>query len=964
MKKLSILFISALASLTSFAGPASSAKATGGDAVTTQRLYLSGRGCDDMVKWDFMCTDGINSGKWTKIGVPSCWELQGFGTFQYGMRFYGKKRPEGIASESGKYKYEFTLPKEWEGRQILLCFEASMTDTYCDINGRKAGSKHKGGFTPFFYDVSDRVFFGKKKNRIEITVDKESEEDAVNMAERRADYWNFGGIIRPVFIISKPARNIERVAIDARHDGRFICNAYLNMAVENSKVTVDIIDCKTRRSVASTTESTRSSDNAHFDINVSGITPWSAENPYRYEAVFTLADNDGKVIHRETQKFGFRTIEVREHDGVYVNNQKVMFKGVNRHSFRPETGRTLSYAKNLEDVQLIKSMNMNAVRLSHYPADPEFLDICDSLGLYVLNEHPGWHWYHNTINGSKLVADMIKRDQNHPSIVFWDNGNEGGFNMELDPVFHEYDLQKRVVLYPWANEHGMETKHYRSWGETQALLREPEIVMPTEFLHGLYDGGHGAGLYDYWQLMTKAPRCAGGFLWDLQDEGVKRVDRDGFIDNVGNFGADGIVGPNLEKEGSYYTIKEIWCPVQITNLSSAFDTALLQLSNQYDFTNLSQCQFRYAYKSMPQPGSAKTTVLKSGTLAGPDVAPHAQGELALPRFEAADVLELTVVGPDGTDLFTWSLRSDQHRPSLVADEAPAIQMTEDVSRYTITNGSTIYTFSKKTGELLQIKNAKGTMPLCGPKFIAAKRSDRSQDGFYNHDDKEAEKKKTQYTTIPDDGKLRSIKLEGNKLTVTYECGSLESAVWTFLNDGSVRLDYQYTFGGVIDEMGICFDYPEQKVKSKQWVGDGPYRVWQNRLHGPQYGYWANDYNDPIPGETFQYPEFKGYFANVRWMNLTTEDGNILVQPLSWPEGATASDRVLGNTRATGYVGVYEPRDGRDHILYTLPQTGISLLKVIPPVRNKVNTTDLNGPSAQPFWADLSKYCGSVMFKFH
>ena len=118
--------------------------------IDTERQYLSGYGCDDMVQWDFMCTDGRNSGKWTKIGVPSCWELQGFGTYQYGMRFYGKARPEGIANETGKYKYEFQLPKEWEGRQILLCFEASMTDTYCEINGRKAGTKHKGGFNPFF----------------------------------------------------------------------------------------------------------------------------------------------------------------------------------------------------------------------------------------------------------------------------------------------------------------------------------------------------------------------------------------------------------------------------------------------------------------------------------------------------------------------------------------------------------------------------------------------------------------------------------------------------------------------------------------------------------------------------------------------------------------------------------------------------------------------------------------------
>ena len=120
-----------------------------------------------MVQWDFFCSDGHNSGKWTKIGVPSCWELQGFGTYQYGMRFYGKATPEGIADETGKYKHEFTLPKEWDGRQILLVFEAAFTEIRVQINGRKAGSgTYQGGFTRHTIDVSDRVFFGQKKNRL------------------------------------------------------------------------------------------------------------------------------------------------------------------------------------------------------------------------------------------------------------------------------------------------------------------------------------------------------------------------------------------------------------------------------------------------------------------------------------------------------------------------------------------------------------------------------------------------------------------------------------------------------------------------------------------------------------------------------------------------------------------------------------------------------------------------------
>lgn len=209
--------------------------------VDTQRMYLSGHGCDDMVKWDFLCTGGQNSGKWTKIGVPSCWELQGFGTYQYGMRFYGIPNPEGIANEKGLYKYEFNLPKSWEGKQIELVFEAVMTDAKVTINGRKAGSGlHQGGFYRFIFDVSDRIFFGKHKNILEVEVSKESANTQVNMAERRADYWNFGGIFRPVFVVAKPSYNISRVAIDADMNGVFKADCFINHALNGSKVKVKI----------------------------------------------------------------------------------------------------------------------------------------------------------------------------------------------------------------------------------------------------------------------------------------------------------------------------------------------------------------------------------------------------------------------------------------------------------------------------------------------------------------------------------------------------------------------------------------------------------------------------------------------------------------------------------------------------------------------------------------------------
>ncbi len=916
--------------------------------VETQRQYLSGHGCDDMVQWDFQCTDGRNSGKWTKIGVPSCWELQGFGTYQYGMRFYGKATPEGIADEKGLYKHEFTLPKEWAGRQIQLVFEAAFTEIRVQINGRKAGNgTYQGGFTRHTIDVSDRVFFGNKKNRLEVEVLKESSVPQVNLAERRADYWNFGGIWRPVFIISKPAQNIQRVAIDAKGNGHFMADVFLNRAVPASSVSVDIIDAN-GKTVGKSSALPISSDQAKVDFSVKGVQAWNAEQPYRYTAVFTLKDQQGKTLHVERQKFGFRTIEYRhsygmrneagahvygcKEDGLFINGQKVIVKGANRHSFRPETGRTLSKQKNIEDVLLIKSMNMNAVRLSHYPADPEFLDACDSLGLYVECEMPGWHWAHETIIGSQIVEEMVQRDVNHPSIIFWSNGNEGGFNYELEPYFTKNDPQKRVVLYPWANRNGFETKHYRSWGETAEYMRQKEIFMPTEFLHGLYDGGHGAGLKDYWKLMMSNPRCAGGFLWDLMDQGVVRTDMNNIVDCMGNFGSDGIVGPHMEKEGSFYTIREVWSPVQVLY----FDSGAFTIQNCYNFINLKDCQFSYRLLQMPDYGETEVKVIKEVKLPSPDAAPGEKAQLKIERTDA-DVIELKAIDPYGKEIFTWGhkhwTKHGHFNKPYLNENTQKYSYTEDDNQLMVQNGTRQYTFCKKTGRLMQVMvNGKKLSFGNGPRFVAAKRADRSEDGFYNHDDKEAFQKKTDYTEYADQGAFAGFAFSDSTLVAEYRHGSLQKVTYRFLGDGGLYMNADYYFNGVVDLMGICFDYPEQQVKSKQWVGKGPYRVWKNRMEGPQLGYWQNNYNDPIPGESFEYPEFKGYFSNVSWMQLTTTEGKVGIETLD------------------GKIGIYTPRDGRDHLLYTLPETGISILRAIPAVRNKVNTTDLNGPSAQPFWS--------------
>ena len=924
----------------------------------TERQYLSGHGCDDTVEWDFFCTDGRNSGRWTKIGVPSCWELQGFGTYQYGISFYGKAFPEGIADEKGMYKYEFEVPEEFRGKQVSLVFEASMTDTEVKVNGRKAGSKHQGAFYRFSYNVTDLLKYGKK-NQLEVTVSKESENASVNLAERRADYWNFGGIFRPVFLEVKPAVNLRHIAIDAQMDGSFRANCYTNISGDGMSIRAQILDGKGKKLADTTVPLKAGSDWTTLQLNVSAPALWTAETPNLYKAQFSLLDKEGKVLHHETETFGFRTIEVRESDGLYVNGVRINVRGVNRHSFRPESGRTLSKAKNIEDVLLMKGMNMNSVRLSHYPADPEFLEACDSLGLYVMDELGGWHGKYDTPTGVRLIEGMIERDVNHPSIIWWSNGNEKGWNIELDGEFHKYDPQKRPVIHPQGNFSGFETMHYRSYGESQNYMRLPEIFMPTEFLHGLYDGGHGAGLYDYWEMMRKHPRCIGGFLWVLADEGVKRVDMDGFIDNQGNFGADGIVGPHHEKEGSYYTIKQLWSPVQVMNtaIDRNFD-GKLSVENRYDYLNLNTCRFiwqQVKFPSVTDASNTTTRILKQGEVQGSDVAAHGVGvvDIKTSILPEADALFLTVIDKYGYELWRWTFPVDKlnRETEQFSASSGRASYTETEKGITVKANGRTFVFSKKDGQLKDVSvNNRKISFANGPRFIGARRADRSLDQFYNHDDEKAKAKDRTYSEFTDAAVFTKldVKEEGGNLILTanYKLGNLDKAQWTIHPDGMATLDYTYNFSGVVDLMGICFDYPEEQVLSKRWLGEGPYRVWQNRIHGTQYNIWENDYNDPIPGETFTYPEFKGYFGSVSWMSIRTKEGTI----------------SLTNETPDSYIGVYQPRDGRDRLLYTLPESGISVLNVIPPVRNKVNSTDLCGPSSQPKWVD-GPQTGRLVLRF-
>src|SRR5690554_1476374 len=387
----------------------------------------------------------------------------------------------------------------------------------------------------------------------EVTVHKSSANESVEGAERRADFWVYGGIYRPVWLEALPETHIERIAIDARCDGSLEIDVFTGGDTQNKSITAQVKTLDGKSFGKPISNRVNKQGTTRLSARFDNPALWSAEFPNRYMVEVSLVDGE-KNVHSVNEKFGFRTAELRPGDGFYVNGTKIKFKGVNRHTHWPTSGRATNRSISLNDALLIKEMNMNAVRMSHYPPDKHFLEVCDSLGLYVIDELTGWQSAYDTSVGKKLVKELITRDLNHPCVVMWANGNEGGFNFELLPEYALYDIQQRHVFHPWLEEEKATTYHYPAYGiGTAFLFNGNKVFFPTEFMHGLYDGGHGAGLDDFWKLMQDNPLSAGGFLWDFADQGVVRSDRNGEIDTDGNHAADGIVGPFREKRSEEHT---------------------------------------------------------------------------------------------------------------------------------------------------------------------------------------------------------------------------------------------------------------------------------------------------------------------------------------------------------------------------------------------------------------------------
>lgn len=908
-----------------------------------ERIYLSGTGTDYTRTWEFYCSKGQNSGKWKSIEVPSCWELQGFGEYTYG-RYYTIKGAK-PSDETGIYRYRFLTPDCGKNDRIKLFFDGVMTDAEVWVNGKSAGQIHQGAFYRFSYDITS-LLKAEGENLLEVKVAKQSANKSVNAAERRADWWLYGGIYRPVWLEVVPAVSMEHFILDARADGSLRASVRTTGNAEGHVLAVSIRELKDGKPLRTLQGKEQVScplatfgRETEFTSKWSDVKVWNTEAPELYVARLELKDRSGNVIQVREERIGFRTIEFFPQDGIYLNGTRLIVKGINRHSFSVDGGRTTSAAMSRQDALLIKEMNMNAVR-SHYPPDEHFLDMCDSLGLVYIDELSGWHGRYDTETGARLIREMVERDVNHPSVILWSNGNEGGWNTDNDSLFCKYDkFQRRHVIHPWADFDGLDTHHYPAYLTGVARFTNGyKVFMPTEFMHAMYDQGGGAGLRDFWDRWMTNPMFAGGFIWVFCDEAPKRSDRGGVLDSDGSNAPDGVVGPRREKEGSFYAIRSQWSPVQIKPLliTEHFDGSFF-VSNEYIYTNLKDCRMTYEVLScdIPMQG-AVSRILARGEVTLPALSPGETGKarFSLPAsFAEGDVLKLEAFDRDGHRICDWSFPIRLANPYFQRHLA---QVSTGLSGNTVSarnNGKEIVlksekvsvTFDAATGMILRVLSGNTEIPLTnGPVAVGMKMLCQPASSYVRQDSEEA------------------------VFCARYK-GGADSIVWRLTSQGLLYMDAvllnRASGGGGFDDafmdtevynLGLTFSYPERICKGMKWLGRGPYRVWKNRIPGTNYGIWHKDYNNTVTGESYDnlvYPEFKGYHANMYWATF---------------ESDTAPFTVYSRTDGIFYrvFTPEEPKGSAKRTMPEFPEGDISFLLDIPAICS-FKPIEQQGPNSQP-----------------
>jgi beta-galactosidase len=485
---------------------------------------------------------------WDLIPVPSNWEMEGYGIPIYTNVEYPFEKESLEAPKQwnpvGSYRHVFEVPKDWSSREVYINFDGVQSAFYLWINGKKVGYS-QGSRTPGEFNITKYLKDGENQ----LAVEAYRWSDASYLEDQ--DFWRLSGIFRDVYLWSTPKTHIRDFNVtasldDSYNNGLFkVEGEIMSKSKGNVELTYELVDQNGKLISTYSEKINVVKGSVSFNTEqqvIKDIQSWNAETPHLYNLLITLKDQNGQVLECIPQKVGFRKVEIKN-GNILINGRAVLFKGVNRHEHHPERGHYVTHKDMMKDIILMKQNNINAVRTCHYPNTPEWYDLCDEYGIYLIDEgnietHGFGNKGDNRLTCSPdwqqayldRVQRMVYRDRNHASVVIWSMGNESGDGINAK-VCHEWVNKtdpSRPYLYEGTTRKGgrdyadVYSRMYATPEECAKIIKDyPQMpFVLCEYTHAM--GNSNGNLKEYWDLVYADNNFQGGFVWDWMDQGLKQ----------------------------------------------------------------------------------------------------------------------------------------------------------------------------------------------------------------------------------------------------------------------------------------------------------------------------------------------------------------------------------------------------------------------------------------------------------
>ncbi len=866
-------------------------------------------------------------GSWNTIPVPANWQLHGYGYPIYtNIRYaWGEPDPPRVPHDFnpvGSYRRTFTIPQGWVGRRVFLQFDGVSSAFYVWVNGHEVGYSQDSR-TPAEFDITRYLVAGN--NVLAAEVYRYSDGSYLECQ----DFWRLSGIFRDVSLVARDELHIRDFQVhtdldDSHRDARLGVDVRVrNLGADGRPFSVDaqLFDSEGERVVEGLSVAAAVDSGGEVEVRLERtvVDPpkWSAEEPNLFRLVLTLRDADGTIVESLSSNVGFREVEIAG-GKLLVNGVPIYLKGTNRHEHDPDTAHVMSTDLMVRDIRLMKQHNINAVRTSHYPDVPEWYDLCDRYGLYVIDEanieSHGIGYEPDTTLGNKpewgkahldRTINMVERDKNHPSIIIWSLGNEAGDGVNFTATsswIRDRD-PSRPVHYERA-ELGPNTDIFcPMYARIEEIVEYAEnyddrpLIM-CEYSHAM--GNSNGNLEDYWDAIYSHERLQGGFIWDWVDQGLRQPvpGRPGeFYFAFGgdfeppgvyhddNFLMNGLVSPDRVPHPGLFEVKKVYQYVTARPVDLA--RGQVEIANGYAFKSLDGFDGIWELKR-------DDVVIDSGRLPVLDIAPSESRAIAIPlpvvtaqpgveywldlSFRLAEDQLWAARGHEvAWEQFELDLQAAA--PKLDAADMAPLTVEEGDGMTVVSGDRFAVRFEMDHGTIASLTFQGNELIGSGPRpnfWRAPTDNDRGNDMPNRCAPWKAASRNWRVTSsaVTQTGSAQvELRFEG----AFPDVGATNLLTFTVLGSGDVIVEHDFSPGDTelpeLPRFGMQLTVPSG-LETVTWYGRGPHESYWDRKAGARVGVYTGTVDEQYVD--YSEPQENGNKTDVRWLSLTNADGNGLL----------------------------------------------------------------------------------------